>query len=165
MAPLIESGHFVNWKLADHKNTYTQSHLWRQARCLKIYYTTPEFPAWNSIGMLRPRSIKSLTLEGIFKLCKQWFRRLTSGHNYVFLRLLLRVTFRNNHSQPSCHSKLPLFPIQKSLTWNFSLITFIHSSPSCEVRLWLSLYRGTSHPLSLYLPFSPPSLYLFYHVW
>ena len=53
-------------------------------------YTTPEFPAGNSIGMLWPRSIKSLTLEGILKLsCKQWFRRLTSSHNYVFLRLLL----------------------------------------------------------------------------
>ena len=55
-------------------------------------YTTPEFSAWNSIGMLRPRSIKSLTLEGILKLlCKQCFRRLTSGHNYVFLRLLLSI--------------------------------------------------------------------------
>ena len=31
-------------------------------------------------------------LEGILKLlCNQWFRRLTSGHNYVFLRLLLRL--------------------------------------------------------------------------
>ena len=30
-----------------------------------------------------------MSLEGILKLlCKQWFRRLTSGHNYVFLRLL-----------------------------------------------------------------------------
>ena len=28
-------------------------------------YMTPEFPAWNSIGMLRPRSIKSLTLDRI----------------------------------------------------------------------------------------------------
>ena len=44
--------------------------------------------------MLRPRSIKSLTLEGILKLlCKQWFRRLTSGHNYVFLRFLLSINF------------------------------------------------------------------------
>ena len=69
-------------------------------------YTTPEFPAWNSIGMLRPRSIKSLTLEGILKLlCKQWFRRLTSSHNYVFLRLLLRKIFSHNLCMLCCSSR------------------------------------------------------------
>ena len=54
-----------------------------------------KFPAWNPTGMLRSRSTKSLTLEDSLKLlCKQWLRRLTSGHNYVFLRLLLIILFR-----------------------------------------------------------------------
>ena len=44
--------------------------------------------------------IRRLTLEGIFKqLCKQWFRRLTSGHSYVFLRLLLSIKWSFNVSK------------------------------------------------------------------
>ena len=42
-------------------------------------------------------NIKSLTLEGILKILrKQWFRRLTSGHNYFFPRLLLSPLYYYN---------------------------------------------------------------------
>ena len=75
-------------------------------------YTTPEFPAWNSIGMLRLRSIKSLTLESILKLlCKQWLRRLTSGHNQGCTKFFLSGIQR--FSQRICLMKRGIVIIKK----------------------------------------------------